>query len=50
MLIELAVTALIVVLMLYLVRLLPLDARMRQLVRAIVVILGILYLLRYLTI
>ncbi|HEY2381549.1 MAG TPA: Thivi_2564 family membrane protein [Terriglobia bacterium] len=38
---------LVVILVLYLVNLIPLDGRARQIVRTIVIIIGILSLLRY---
>lgn len=50
MLIDLLVTILIVVLVSYLVNLLPFDRRAKLALRALVIVLGILYLLRYLTI
>jgi uncharacterized membrane protein len=43
------VTFLIVVLVLFLVNALPLDRRTKQLVRVVVIILGVLSLLGYLT-
>lgn len=46
MLISALVTFLVVILILYLVNLLPLDARAKQIVRVIVIILGVLSLLR----
>jgi hypothetical protein len=42
------VTFLVVILILYLVNLLPLDGRAKQIVRVIVIIIGILSLLKYL--
>jgi hypothetical protein len=47
MLISVLVTFLVVILILYLVNLLPLDARARQIVRVIVIVLGVLSLLKY---
>jgi hypothetical protein len=47
-LIGILITFLVVILVLYLVNLLPLDGRARQIVRTIVIIIGILSLLRYL--
>jgi hypothetical protein len=47
MLINALVTFLVVILVLYLVNLLPLDGRAKQIVRVIVIILGVLSLLRY---
>ena len=46
MLISALVTFLVVILILYLINLLPLDARAKQIVRVIVIILGVLSLLR----
>ena len=50
MLIGALVTFLVVILILYLINLLPLDGRAKQIVRVIVIIIGILSLLRYLAI
>lgn len=47
-LINILITFLVVILVLYLVNLLPLDGRAKQIVRIIVIVIGILYLLRYL--
>ncbi len=47
-LINILITFLVIVLVLYLVNLLPIDGRAKQIVRVIVIIIGILYLLRYL--
>lgn len=49
-LISVLITFVVVILVLYLVNLLPLDGRAKQLVRAVVIIIGILSLLRSLTI
>jgi hypothetical protein len=49
-LINILITFLVVVLVLYLVNMLPLDGRAKQIVRVIVIIVGILYLLRYLAV
>jgi len=43
-------TFLVVILILYLVNLLPLDARAKQIVRVIVIILGVLSLLKYIAV
>jgi hypothetical protein len=43
-------TFLIVILILYLVNMLPLDGRAKQIVRVIVIVLGVLSLLRYLAV
>ena len=50
MLISALVTFLVVILILYLVNLLPLDGRAKQIVRIIVIIIGVLSLLRYLAV
>ena len=49
-LISILVTFLVVFLVLYLVERLPLDGRAKQIVRVIVIIIGILALLRYLAV
>jgi hypothetical protein len=49
-LISALVTFVVVILFLYLVNLLPLDGRAKQIVRVIVVILGILSLLKYIAV
>jgi hypothetical protein len=50
MLIGILITFLVVVLVLYLVNMLPLDGRAKQIVRVIVIIIGILSLLKYLAV
>jgi hypothetical protein len=50
MLISILVTFLVVVLILYLVNLLPIDGRAKQIVRIIVIILGVLSLLKYIAV
>jgi hypothetical protein len=50
MLISILITFLVIILVLYLVNMLPLDARARHIVRVIVVVIGILSLLRYLSV
>jgi hypothetical protein len=47
-LIGILITFLVIILVLYLVNLLPLDGRTKQIVRVIVIIIGILALLKYL--
>ena len=47
-LINVLITFVVIILVLYLVNMLPLDGRARQIVRVIVIIIGVLYLLRYL--
>jgi hypothetical protein len=50
MLISVLITFVVVILVLYLVNLLPIDGRTKQIVQVIVVIIGILSLLRYLSV
>jgi hypothetical protein len=47
-LIGVLITFLVVILVLYLVNMLPIDGRARQIVRVIVIVIGVLSLLRYL--
>ena len=49
-LIGILITFLVVVLVLYLVDRIPLDGRTRQIVRIVIIIIGILALLRYLAV
>jgi hypothetical protein len=44
------ITFLVVILVLYLVNMLPIDGRAKQIVRVIVIIIGVLSLLRYLAV
>ena len=44
------ITFLVVILVLYLVNLLPIDGRAKQIVRVIVIIIGVLSLLKYLAV
>jgi hypothetical protein len=44
------ITFLVVILVLYLVNMLPIDGRAKQIVRVIVIIIGILSLLKYLAV
>jgi hypothetical protein len=44
------VTFLVVILILYLVNLLPLDGRAKQIVRVVVIILGVISLLKYIAV
>ena len=44
------ITFLVVILVLYLVNLLPLDGRARQIVRVIVIVIGVISLLKYLAV
>jgi len=48
MLISALVTFLVVILILYLINMLPLDGRAKQIARVVVIILGVISLLRYL--
>jgi hypothetical protein len=47
-LIGVLITFLVVILVLYLVNMLPLDGRAKQIVRVIVIIIGVISLLKYL--
>jgi len=49
-LISILITFLVIVLVLYLVNLLPIDGRAKQIVRVIIIIIGILSLLKYLAV
>jgi hypothetical protein len=48
--ISVLITFLVVILVLYLINMLPIDGRARQIVRIIVIIIGVLSLLRYLSV
>jgi hypothetical protein len=50
MLISILITFLVIILVLYLINMLPLDGRAKQIVRIIVIIIGVLSLLRYLAV
>jgi Na+/melibiose symporter-like transporter len=50
MLIGALVTFLVVILILYLINLLPLDGRAKQIVRVVVIVLGIISLLKYIAV
>ena len=50
MLVSVLVTFLVVILVLYLINMLPLDGRAKQIVRVIVIIIGVLSLLKYLAV
>ena len=50
MLVGALVTFLVVILILYLINLLPLDGRAKQIVRVIVIILGVISLLKYIAV
>ena len=49
-LIGVLITFVVIILVLYLVNLLPIDGRAKQIVRIIVVVIGVLTLLRYLAV
>jgi hypothetical protein len=49
-LISILITFLVVILVLYLINLLPLEGRAKQIVQAIVIIIGVLSLLKYLAV
>jgi hypothetical protein len=50
MLVSVLITFLVVILVLYLINLLPLDGRAKQIARVVVIILGVISLLRYITV
>ncbi|MBR0758340.1 hypothetical protein JQ604_39700 [Bradyrhizobium jicamae] len=50
MLVGVLVTFLVVILVLYLINMLPLDGRAKQIARVVVIIIGIVSLLKYLTV
>ena len=49
-LISILITFLVIILVLYLVNMLPIDGRAKQIARIIVIIIGVLSLLRYLSV
>ena len=49
MLIGVLITFLVVILVLYLVNMLPIEGRAKQIIRIVVIIIGILSLVRYIT-
>jgi len=49
-LISILITFVVIILVLYLVNILPVDGRAKQIIRVIVIIIGILSLLKYLAI
>jgi hypothetical protein len=49
-LISLLITFLVIILVLYLVNMLPIDGRAKQIVRIIVIIIGVLSLLKYIAV
>ena len=48
--ISILITFLVVILVLYLVNMLPIDGRAKQIVRVIVIIIGVISLLKYLAV
>ena len=50
MLISILITFLVVILVLYLVNMLPVDGRMKQIIRVIVIIIGVISMLKYLAV
>ena len=50
MLVGVLITFLVVILILYLINLLPLDGRAKQIARVIVIILGVISLLKYISV
>ena len=49
-LISILVTFLVIILVLYLINMLPIDGRAKQIVRIIVIIIGVLSMLKYLAV
>lgn len=49
-LISILITFLVIILVLYLINMLPIDGRAKQIVRVIVIIIGVLSLLKYLAV
>jgi hypothetical protein len=49
-LISVLITFVVIILVLYLVNILPIDGRAKQIVRVIVIIIGVISLLRYLAV
>jgi hypothetical protein len=49
-LISILITFLVIILVLYLINMLPLDGRAKQIVRVIVIVIGIISLLKYLAV
>jgi hypothetical protein len=50
MLISILITFLVIILVLYLVNMLPIDGRAKQIVRVIVIIIGVISMLKYLAV
>ena len=49
-LISILITFVVIILILYLVNILPIDGRAKQIIRIVVIIIGVLSLLRYLAV
>ncbi len=49
-LISLLITFVVIILVLYLVNLLPIDGRAKQIIRVVVIIIGVLSLLKYIAV
>jgi hypothetical protein len=49
-LISILITFLVIILILYLINLLPIDGRAKQIVRVIVIVIGVLSLLKYIAV
>jgi hypothetical protein len=49
-LISILITFLVIILVLYLVNMLPIDGRAKQIVRVIIIIIGVLSMLKYLAV
>jgi Na+/melibiose symporter-like transporter len=50
MLVSILITFLVVILVLYLINMLPLDGRAKQIARVVVIILGVISLLKYIAV
>lgn len=50
MLVSILITFLVVILVLYLINMLPLDGRAKQIARVVVIVLGVISLLRYISV
>jgi Na+/melibiose symporter-like transporter len=50
MLVSVLITFLVVILILYLINMLPIDARAKQIARVVVIILGVISLLKYIAV
>jgi Na+/melibiose symporter-like transporter len=50
MLVSILITFLVVILVLYLINMLPLDSRAKQIARVVVIVLGVISLLKYISV